>query len=223
MASPRDRHGFTVVELMVTITLVALVLGVVLDILIVGMQSPSGSPQPRLRRPRPSSRSRASCRTTCSLVLGDAERHRVWRHRRRAGDDGEVLADGRPRRRGRGVFARPRGVDPFDVRDRGDLRDNVDGRVHRRHAVRRNLPVAGNVRIRAHPRGHRDERRRRSPVLARRHPPIGEIAIRRTRPTVDVPASCSTRRAASAAPFAAPRASSPRRTRRGMRHGLVSR
>jgi prepilin-type N-terminal cleavage/methylation domain-containing protein len=43
MASRRDRHGFTVVEMVVTITLVALVLGVVLDILIVGMQSPSAS------------------------------------------------------------------------------------------------------------------------------------------------------------------------------------
>jgi Prokaryotic N-terminal methylation motif len=36
-----DRHGFTVVEVVVTVTLVALVLGVLIDILIVGMQSPA--------------------------------------------------------------------------------------------------------------------------------------------------------------------------------------
>jgi type II secretory pathway pseudopilin PulG len=39
----RDRQGFTVVEVVVTVTLLALVLGVVIDILIVGMQSPSDS------------------------------------------------------------------------------------------------------------------------------------------------------------------------------------
>jgi len=38
-----DRHGFTVVEVVVTVTLLALVLGVVIDIMVVGMQSPSDS------------------------------------------------------------------------------------------------------------------------------------------------------------------------------------
>ncbi len=188
-----DRHGFTVIEVVVTVTLLALVLGV-RD----RHHDRRDAVARPLRRADRAGRSRARDRPLrvegrAPFVLGDAERHRVRRDRRGAGDDGEIGDDARPRRPGRRLLARPGGADPFDVRHPCDLGHDVDGRVDRRHACS------------SRPAGHRE---RAVPSTSRPRPLRAAAPIIRSRSTSLAGRRSSRDRAVTAG------APAPRRRRR---------